>query len=180
MRKFNKKGFTLVELLAVIVILALIMAIAIYSISGILQTSRENVYKDTALSIIHGARNQLMLSQEQKAGTYYFTADILENNNDLPFGGKINFATSSITGASAINSSSGSVSFYKATTAKTKCTSSDYSFINVSESSGTFTYSICIVPTGGDSNSKILAGTEAALMGNTTQTIFDMTAQPDV
>ena len=34
----NKKGFTLVELLAVIVILALIMSIAIVSIGGILKS----------------------------------------------------------------------------------------------------------------------------------------------
>ena len=66
MRNLNKKGFTLVELLAVIVILALIMAIAVYSISGILQSSREGVFKDTAISVIRGVKNQLRVLQQEE------------------------------------------------------------------------------------------------------------------
>lgn len=169
MRKFNKKGFTLVELLAVIVILALIMAIAIYSISGILQTSRENVYKDTALSIIHGARNHLTLSQQEKTGTYYFTNNILSNDNELPFGGKILYGTAS--DGVAIDSSGSGTPFYRAEGVSNSCTSTSKSYVAVQESAGKFTYSICIVPD--DSTGKILYGSETDLMGNTIQVIFD-------
>ncbi|RIV13331.1 prepilin-type N-terminal cleavage/methylation domain-containing protein, partial [Priestia flexa] len=44
MKKFlkNEKGLTLIELLAVIVILGIIAAIAIPSIGGIIQKSRED------------------------------------------------------------------------------------------------------------------------------------------
>ena len=42
MQKTNKKAFTLIELLAVIVILALIMSIAVFSMSGVLDSSKTN------------------------------------------------------------------------------------------------------------------------------------------
>ena len=42
MKKINRKAFTLIELLAVIVILALIMSIAVFSMSGILDSSKTN------------------------------------------------------------------------------------------------------------------------------------------
>lgn len=42
--KFNKKGFTLVELLAVIVILAVIAVIAVPSILGIIENARKDAF----------------------------------------------------------------------------------------------------------------------------------------
>ena len=42
MKKINRKAFTLIELLAVIVILALIMSIAVFSMSGVLDSSKTN------------------------------------------------------------------------------------------------------------------------------------------
>ena len=50
----NKKGFTLVELLAVIVILALIMGIAVVGIGSVLSTSRTKIMYENALSIVEG------------------------------------------------------------------------------------------------------------------------------
>ncbi|WP_433743439.1 prepilin-type N-terminal cleavage/methylation domain-containing protein [Falsibacillus pallidus] len=52
----NQKGFTLVELLAVIVILGIIAAIAIPSIGGIIDKSKADAHKSNALQIIAAAK----------------------------------------------------------------------------------------------------------------------------
>ena len=48
----NKKGFTLVELLAVIVILAIILAIAIPSISGVISNAKKSSFDANVKLII--------------------------------------------------------------------------------------------------------------------------------
>lgn len=45
MRKLNNKGFTLVELIATIVILALVVGISSYSITSIISNSKEKDYE---------------------------------------------------------------------------------------------------------------------------------------
>ena len=178
MKRLNKKGFTLVELLAVIVILALIMAIAIYSISGILQNSREGVFKDTGLNIIRGVKNQLLALNAQEEGTYYFSKALLENDNVLPFGGKISLGNN---GGTALSSSSGDAVVYKktGTAMETTCTKNSVSFVNVYyDADGAYKYVICLVPTTRDgattsaSSTRLLSGLETDLMGNTKQSIF--------
>jgi type IV pilus assembly protein PilA len=52
----NEKGLTLIELLAVIVILGIIAAIAIPSIGGIIQKSKEDAIKADAIQVINGAK----------------------------------------------------------------------------------------------------------------------------
>ncbi len=54
--KLNNKGFTLVEVLAVIVILSILMAIMVPSVSNILKKNRENNYKDLKSSIVSAAK----------------------------------------------------------------------------------------------------------------------------
>ncbi|MBO8157118.1 MAG: prepilin-type N-terminal cleavage/methylation domain-containing protein [Bacillaceae bacterium] len=58
MRKFlkNQKGLTLVELLAVIVILGVIAAIAVPSIGNIIQKSREDGLKADAIMYLNAAK----------------------------------------------------------------------------------------------------------------------------
>ena len=50
----NRKGFTLVELLAVIVILAIILAIAIPGITGIISNAKVSAFESDAKMIITG------------------------------------------------------------------------------------------------------------------------------
>ncbi len=50
----SKKGFTLVELLAVIVILAIILAIAVPGISNIVDSSRKSAFESNVKMIISG------------------------------------------------------------------------------------------------------------------------------
>jgi type IV pilus assembly protein PilA len=58
MKKFlkNEKGLTLIELLAVIVILGIIAAIAIPTVGGIIQKSKENGVKADAITVLNAAK----------------------------------------------------------------------------------------------------------------------------
>ncbi|WP_379969046.1 type IV pilin protein [Ectobacillus sp. sgz5001026] len=58
LKKFlkNEKGLTLVELLAVIVILGIVAAIAIPSIGSIIQKSKEDGVKADAITVINSAK----------------------------------------------------------------------------------------------------------------------------
>jgi type IV pilus assembly protein PilA len=58
----NERGLTLIELLAVIVILGIIAAIAIPAIGNIIQNSREDAVKADAIQVLEGAK--LMLASE--------------------------------------------------------------------------------------------------------------------
>lgn len=64
---FDKRGFTLVELLAVIVILAIIMIIAIPSVINILNTARVSSFKNYAQKI--SAETQKKYAEEQMMDT---------------------------------------------------------------------------------------------------------------
>ena len=55
--KNNRKGFTLVELLAVIVILAILMVSAGAAVMSTLNNARVNTFKNEALSAISVADN---------------------------------------------------------------------------------------------------------------------------
>jgi len=56
----NKKGFTLVELLAVIVILAIILAIAIPGISGIINSAKKGSFESDAKMIVTGIEYKVL------------------------------------------------------------------------------------------------------------------------
>jgi type IV pilus assembly protein PilA len=67
MLKNNKKGFTLVELLAVIVILAVILAIAVPSISTMMNSAKKSAFEDNVKLIIKGVDYKVL--EAQAAGT---------------------------------------------------------------------------------------------------------------
>ena len=66
MKRLNKKGFTLVELLAVIVVLALLMVVAASSIGSALTNAKKNTLKTEAQKIVtnvyQNAYSQYMLN----------------------------------------------------------------------------------------------------------------------
>jgi type IV pilus assembly protein PilA len=68
----NKKGVTLVELLAVVVILGIIAAIAVPTIGGLIARQRDNAAKQTYQTIVQQAR---LYAVEESTGT--FTLDDL-------------------------------------------------------------------------------------------------------
>ena len=56
MKRINKKGFTLVELLAVIVIMGILMMVAIPSISRVIESSRKDTFVDIAKAYANAAK----------------------------------------------------------------------------------------------------------------------------
>ncbi|MGG4166865.1 prepilin-type N-terminal cleavage/methylation domain-containing protein [Rossellomorea vietnamensis] len=92
MRKMlkNERGLTLVELLAVIVILGIIAAIAVPSIGNIIEKSRADAVKAEGIQVLNAAK--LYVSSEKiPDGTTSIGADqlkdYLDNNGDIMQGG---------------------------------------------------------------------------------------------
>lgn len=56
----NKKGFTLVELLAVVIVLAIILAIAVPAITGLIDNSKRNSFEASAKLMIKAVQLKLM------------------------------------------------------------------------------------------------------------------------
>ena len=87
----NHRAFTLIELLAVIIILGILLIIAIPSVTTYISNSRKSSYIDTVKSIIGAARNftndgkQEMFDEEV---TYYVPVSCLksENGTKTPYG----------------------------------------------------------------------------------------------
>ncbi|PIC83864.1 type II secretion system protein [Sporosarcina sp. P1] len=64
-KKLNQKGLTLVELLAVIVILGIIAAIAVPAIGNIIENTKYNAVKSDALNALNSAN--LLYAEDQNA-----------------------------------------------------------------------------------------------------------------
>ena len=61
--KLNKKGFTLVELLAVIVVLALLMVVAASSIGSALENSKKNTLKTETQKVLTSVYQEIESSK---------------------------------------------------------------------------------------------------------------------
>ena len=90
-RKKRKKGFTIIELLAAIIILGILLIIGIPAITKYLDSSRSESYVATAKNIMNAARN---LVNEGKISffdtnvSYYIPTTCIksENSNSSPYG----------------------------------------------------------------------------------------------
>ncbi len=60
----KRNGFTLVELLAVILIIGVLGLIAVPSINGIMNNSKKDTHVETALAFIHGVRETAKLGRK--------------------------------------------------------------------------------------------------------------------
>lgn len=77
----NEKGFTLVELLAVIAILAIILAIAIPSVGNLISNSKEDAGEANAQLFENAARLAYVAGETYPSGGY--TLEFLKNNGYL-------------------------------------------------------------------------------------------------
>jgi type IV pilus assembly protein PilA len=78
----SKKGFTLVELLAVIVILAIILAIAVPSISGMVSNAKKSAFEDDVKMIITGIEYKTLEASVDSTVTAPAVGSILTNLGD--------------------------------------------------------------------------------------------------
>ena len=95
----KKNGFTLVELLAIIVILAIIALITTTVVGDIIESSRKKTFED---SVVLGIYNSIEIDFVEKgyttSQTYTITNNTITNttanpNYSLTYNGKINSAT---------------------------------------------------------------------------------------
>ena len=155
----NKEGFTLVELLAVIVILALIMTIAVISIGGILKKSKESTMKETAAMVIDGVVRQLIITDKLEEGDYYFEKAIVEKGLDKsPLNGQYSVGFDSCLQNNKIGD-------YLCKTVQTECNDKTNSYVRVTkDANNRYEYSICL--TAGEGNYYIDSATKSDLLDN--------------
>ena len=87
----KNKAFTLIELLAVIIILGILMLIAIPSVTSYINNSRKNTYIDTAKTLVKGAGslvNSGELEMLDTDTTYYVPCNCIKTENKIssPYG----------------------------------------------------------------------------------------------
>ena len=70
--KKNNKGFTLMELLAVIVILAILVAVAIPSVTKYLNDARKGSIENEAAELVTAARTYIVANNITKPGNFVF------------------------------------------------------------------------------------------------------------
>lgn len=58
--KMNKDGFTLVELLAVFVILAIILGLSVVGVNSVIKNSKDGVYKSNINTLKSAAQNYVI------------------------------------------------------------------------------------------------------------------------
>lgn len=91
-----KKGFTLVELLAIIVILGIIAIIATPVINDLIENARKNTFKSSALKLVEVAKqyylNSRLNGEWSYGGVWFYAIDgkfISEEGYELTFNGKM-------------------------------------------------------------------------------------------
>ena len=94
MRKMNRNGFTLVELLATLVILGLLMGVAAPNILGVISKNRNITYVEDAQKLVSRAeyvlRSDPKITKPANGSCVGFTLGYLDNSefHNTPYGGK--------------------------------------------------------------------------------------------
>ena len=74
--KSNNKGFTLVELLAVIVILAVVMTMAVTAVGPLMARARKGALGEEGLNLVESAKNALQLEQMKATSVIKATSTV--------------------------------------------------------------------------------------------------------
>ena len=86
----NQKGFSLVELIGVVVVLGILMVITVPNIAGILKNNRENIVVEDVNKMVSNAKNKINTKQAKNPPTQddcvVMTLSYVDSNNDLKAG----------------------------------------------------------------------------------------------
>lgn len=115
----NRKGYTLVELIAMVVVIGILMVITIPNIAGILQKNKKDMAVETVDKIVANAKNKFQvnnISISSANGCILMHLSYIDNNDDFtegPNGGKFDTEKSFVViKKEAISSTSNTYKYY--------------------------------------------------------------------
>lgn len=85
MKKMNKKGFTLVELLAVIAILAILILLVTPNILKMFNEGKESIFVQQAQRVMDASNNKYMSVSLKKPGSYVFTNKVQDDESKTSY-----------------------------------------------------------------------------------------------
>lgn len=97
MKKLNKKGFTLVELLAVIVVLAIIMVLTLPTIMNSLSSARQSTFLLYASRMLDTAADKYQSDALLNGGKSCYTISELNGENTSSYKGRVLISTDGTT-----------------------------------------------------------------------------------
>ena len=94
----NKKGFTLIELIAVIALLAVILLLIVPNVINILDEGRKDAFVNQVQSIMRATENQYGLDTVLKMDSYVYCSDyeLLEGNSNPSYLNKSDFKSNNL------------------------------------------------------------------------------------
>lgn len=93
MKKLNKKGFTLVELLAVIVVLAIIMVLTVPSVLSSMNSARQSSFLLYAGKMIEAAQGKYQSESLLTTPSTCYTLSTLSGNGSTEYKGVVKVST---------------------------------------------------------------------------------------